>query len=157
MNYMDPTLEWDLASPSMPWALTPLITTMPYLEHTRLEGTVQAPPFPPQTPVGNKTPELRFANDDRAGEAARSSARRQSFFRDGVRRKAVVFGPAGLVTADFCYNYLRFSPQGVDLRLQAVDRHDEVLRWPARALCVLRACAGEAGAARGQSHGGRVF
>ncbi|KAI0947696.1 hypothetical protein AcW1_009393 [Taiwanofungus camphoratus] len=58
---MYPTLEQDLASPSTPWALSPLITTMPYLEHTRLEAGAQAPPFPPQTPVGNKTPGLRFA------------------------------------------------------------------------------------------------
>ncbi|KAI0916008.1 hypothetical protein AcV5_003465 [Taiwanofungus camphoratus] len=98
MSYMDPTLEQDLASPSMPWALSPLITTMPYLEHTRLEGDAQAPPFPPRTPVENKTPELRFASDEGAGAAAaaaaKSSARRQSFFRDRARRKAVVFGPA---------------------------------------------------------------
>ncbi|KAI0935011.1 hypothetical protein AcV7_003927 [Taiwanofungus camphoratus] len=58
---VDPTLEQDLASPLTPWALSPLITTMPYLEHTRLEAGAQAPPFPPQTPVGNKTPGLRFA------------------------------------------------------------------------------------------------
>ncbi|KAI0250671.1 hypothetical protein BJV78DRAFT_546765 [Lactifluus subvellereus] len=36
MHFVDPSLEHDLASSTKPWALSPLISTMPYLAHTRL-------------------------------------------------------------------------------------------------------------------------
>ncbi|KAG5650490.1 hypothetical protein H0H81_012061 [Sphagnurus paluster] len=36
MNYIDPTLEHDLTSQTKPWALSPLVATMPHLVHTRV-------------------------------------------------------------------------------------------------------------------------
>ena len=35
-SYIDPTLEHDLQSPTKPWALSPLITTMPHFTYTRV-------------------------------------------------------------------------------------------------------------------------
>ncbi|PFH49904.1 hypothetical protein AMATHDRAFT_62184 [Amanita thiersii Skay4041] len=37
MQYIDPTLEHDLLSPTKPWALSPLISTMPHFAHKRIE------------------------------------------------------------------------------------------------------------------------
>lgn len=39
MNYVDPTLEHDLTSHTKPWALSPLISTMPHFSHKRLHGS----------------------------------------------------------------------------------------------------------------------
>ncbi|KAH9073013.1 hypothetical protein EDB83DRAFT_2360377 [Lactarius deliciosus] len=38
MHFIDPTLEHDLASGTKPWALSPLISTMPHLAHKRVPG-----------------------------------------------------------------------------------------------------------------------
>ncbi|KAI9441281.1 hypothetical protein H4582DRAFT_1931539 [Lactarius indigo] len=38
MHFIDPTLEHDLASSTKPWALSPLISTMPHLAHKRVPG-----------------------------------------------------------------------------------------------------------------------
>jgi len=38
MSFVDPTLEHDLGSQTKPWALSPLISTMPHFSHTRLHG-----------------------------------------------------------------------------------------------------------------------
>jgi len=53
MYLIDPTLEHDLASSTKPWALSPLISTMPHLAHKRLHA-VPRPPSPaplPTTPL----------------------------------------------------------------------------------------------------------
>jgi len=39
MSYVDPTLEHDLGSQTKPWALSPLISTMPHFSHTRLHDS----------------------------------------------------------------------------------------------------------------------
>jgi len=39
MSYVDPTLEHDLGSQTKPWALSPLISTMPHFSHARLRGS----------------------------------------------------------------------------------------------------------------------
>ncbi|OBZ67313.1 hypothetical protein A0H81_12610 [Grifola frondosa] len=62
MSFIDPTLEHDLASSSKPWALSPLIATMPYFEHKRVKYGSPTPPFPPQKPVGDDTTQLRSSN-----------------------------------------------------------------------------------------------
>ncbi|KAF8727684.1 hypothetical protein AX14_007120 [Amanita brunnescens Koide BX004] len=38
MKYIDPSLEHDLCSQSKPWALSPLIATMPHFAHRRVES-----------------------------------------------------------------------------------------------------------------------
>jgi len=50
MHFIDPTLEHDLSGPK-PWALSPLITTMPHLMHTELTSKdTRLPSFPPPAP-----------------------------------------------------------------------------------------------------------
>lgn len=73
MKYIDPSLEHDLMSETKPWALSPLIATMPHfvherlddvrtsslLEHKRSEST--GPSFPPSQSIGEDTSQLQFA------------------------------------------------------------------------------------------------
>jgi Protein of unknown function (DUF1769) len=42
-SFVDPTLEHDLASSTKPWALSPLVSTMPHLAHKRVPLAVSSP------------------------------------------------------------------------------------------------------------------
>jgi len=57
MNYIDPTLEHDLTSNSKPWALSPLVATMPHFVHTREKDTY----FPPDHSLSDDTSQLHLA------------------------------------------------------------------------------------------------
>lgn len=52
-SYIDPTLEHDLQSSTKPWALSPLITTMPHFTYTRVSPSERPSralsPSPPTT------------------------------------------------------------------------------------------------------------
>ncbi|KAF8966559.1 hypothetical protein BDZ97DRAFT_1917380 [Flammula alnicola] len=70
MHYIDPTLEHDLASSSKPWALSPMISTMPHFMHTRLTpksassckpSLTKAPSFPSLHSVKDDTNQLYVA------------------------------------------------------------------------------------------------
>jgi Protein of unknown function (DUF1769) len=43
LSFVDPTLEHDLASSTKPWALSPLVSTMPHLAHKRVPLAVSSP------------------------------------------------------------------------------------------------------------------
>ncbi|EPQ52186.1 DUF1769-domain-containing protein [Gloeophyllum trabeum ATCC 11539] len=105
MKYVDPTLEHDLTSQTQPWALSPLISTMPYLAYTRSE----APAFPPLAPLNDDTSQLYLAATDRNLSLSNASERR-SYFTQAKRRREIVFGPEDVLTTDFCYGYLEFNP-----------------------------------------------
>ena len=75
-SYIDPTLEHDLLSPTKPWALSPLICTMPHFMHTRVPAadsynntaitrqvgsnsrSCYLPPFPPTQSIRDSTDDL---------------------------------------------------------------------------------------------------
>ena len=72
-SYIDPTLEHDLLSPTKPWALSPLICTMPHFMHTRVPAAGltadsyntamtkrvgRSPPFPPTQSIRDWTNDL---------------------------------------------------------------------------------------------------
>lgn len=65
-SFIDPTLEYDLTS-SKPWALSPLLATMPHFAHERiysLDGLSQSdiPPFPPSVSISDDTSQLWAAS-----------------------------------------------------------------------------------------------
>ncbi len=60
-SFVDPTLEHDLMAQSKPWALSPLISTMPHFEHKRCPKNVQIPSFSPTESVKDSTDMLHFA------------------------------------------------------------------------------------------------
>ncbi|KAF4618824.1 hypothetical protein D9613_010086 [Agrocybe pediades] len=72
MNYIDPTLEHDLQSSTKPWALSPLISTMPHFMHKHgpQSGSNKKPPFP--THIEDSTSQLYLALADEACSAPRS-------------------------------------------------------------------------------------
>ncbi|KAI0732740.1 hypothetical protein C8Q72DRAFT_816797 [Fomitopsis betulina] len=142
MNFVDPTLEQDLASSSKPWALSPLIATMPYLEHKKISGPGDIPSFPPEHLVGNDMSHLHLE----CAKKTDLSKDRRTVFKDVARRKEVVFGSEDLITADFCYNYLRFSSQGVELCLPGGLTIDMMKYWdgqPVPFVCCERLRPGE--------------
>ncbi|KAG2156727.1 uncharacterized protein EDB93DRAFT_1125228 [Suillus bovinus] len=70
MKYVDPTLEHDLMSQTKPWALSPLIATMPHFVHERIDDIRASPllehrrsesSFPPSQSIGENTSQLQFA------------------------------------------------------------------------------------------------
>ncbi|KZT25784.1 hypothetical protein NEOLEDRAFT_1147814 [Neolentinus lepideus HHB14362 ss-1] len=141
-RYVDPTLEHDLTSQTQPWALSPLISTMPFLAHTR----DSPPPFPSSIPIADDTSQLTMAaaiasysSDGSASSTSSLSSirsmaskaskksnkrgkkgnqdmffananERRSHFTQADRRKQIAFGPEDIITTDFCYGYLEFSP-----------------------------------------------
>lgn len=68
---MDPTLEHDLGSKTKPWALSPLVSTMPYLAHSRSSP----PAFPP---ADRKSVEDDVTQLDLSGSAPPSPASSRS-------------------------------------------------------------------------------
>jgi len=71
-SYIDPTLEHDLMSPTKPWALSPLIATMPYFAHKRLP-VASDPPFPPKDSIIDSTGDLYLALVDDSSTASSGS------------------------------------------------------------------------------------
>ncbi|KAI0064349.1 DUF1769-domain-containing protein [Artomyces pyxidatus] len=45
MKFVDPTLDHDLASSTQPWALSPLISTMPHFAHTHTDSSRSSSPM----------------------------------------------------------------------------------------------------------------
>lgn len=95
-RYIDPTLTHDLTSNTRPWALSPLVSTMPHLAHARIPGSppgrdslkpdsdftgpkvsqVALPPFPPSRSLVDDTSQLHLtvSNLDSPHGSSRSSA-----------------------------------------------------------------------------------
>ncbi|CAL1699645.1 unnamed protein product [Somion occarium] len=155
MKYIDPTLEQDLTSNSKPWALSPLVATMPHLEHRRIDETHHPPPFPPKKPIADDISHLPVHSHK--GKAHERKPKRRAYFHHAARRKEVKFGPEDLLTTDFCYDYLEFSPEGVVLRLPVGISIDMLRYWdgqPVRFVCCERI---PKGSTRDGVPWGRVF
>ncbi|ESK88475.1 duf1769 family protein [Moniliophthora roreri MCA 2997] len=200
MHFIDPTLEHDLTSPTKPWALSPLITTMPHLAHIRLgsdtadspassssslELRSTPPKFPPSHSVVDDTSHLHLAlgpfsvspspsssssslaSLSSGGKSTKSSgsfksrlsskkssrkqgngqpynfataSQRRTHFGSVDNRQAIQFGPQDVITTDFCYGFLEFSPT-ISLRIPGGLSFDLMRYWdgqPVRFVCCER-------------------
>ncbi|XP_006463357.1 hypothetical protein AGABI2DRAFT_186955 [Agaricus bisporus var. bisporus H97] len=219
MNYIDPTMEHDLQSTSKPWALSPLVSTMPYLMHQRLDDhdpsssmsdrslkhQDRTPSFPSTRSIKDWTPDIYQTLRERAQSPSSISssstsssssasslvsfrstksnlsslsaskksdtlkdalkkvkpssrdrkrsmqhspeemrfdnaAARRAFFSDAANRQSVVFGPQDIITTDFCYGFIEFSPS-LALRLPGGLSFDLMRYWdgqPVRFVCCKR-------------------
>ncbi|KAF9262340.1 DUF1769-domain-containing protein [Marasmius fiardii PR-910] len=205
MNFVDPTLEHDLTSSTKPWALSPLISTMPHFMHTRISGSpgsspssstssldLPSIPLPPKFPPSHAITDdnsmlhlarapsewsssssasssssslasthsyssakshksissLRIKNLKRSGGKRsnqgpiniQNAGQRRSYFSSPENRQSVMFGPKDIITLDFCYGFLEFSPT-VSLRLPGGLSFDLMRYWdgqPVRFVCCER-------------------
>ncbi|KDR80292.1 hypothetical protein GALMADRAFT_33591, partial [Galerina marginata CBS 339.88] len=164
MNYIDPTLEHDLTSSSKPWALSPLISTMPHFMHARLPLPLPVPEdddvlessttFPTPYSIKDSTSQLYLALADPEDDA--SSSFSGSYFAQKDRRRELVFGPEDLITTDFCYGFINFAPS-LSLQLPGGLSFDLMKYWdgqPVRFVCCERVTDLEAG---GEVPWGRIF
>ena len=107
-SYIDPTLEHDLLSPTKPWALSPLICTMPHFMHTRVPAadsyntvitkqvgrSCYLPPFPPTQSIRDSTEDLYLtviqgpASDSSDSSSVSSRGSKLSSIKDVVKKAA---------------------------------------------------------------------
>ncbi|KAF8914752.1 hypothetical protein CPB85DRAFT_1411999 [Mucidula mucida] len=176
MSYVDPTLEHDLTSSTKPWALSPLVATMPHFSHTQ-EEPLQ---FPPPTPLVDDTSSLYLAVASASPVSSSSSlsnsssssrmslkkkkkkpnadvstlttaSKRRAYFASEPNRRTITFGPDDIITTDFCYGFLEFHPS-LALRLPGGLSFDLMRYWdgqPVRFVCCERGT--------GDQPWGRVF
>lgn len=216
MHYIDPTLEHDLQSNTKPWALSPLVSTMPHFIHRRISNTINEeshiddsmlPPFPSTQSISDSTPDLYATllvhnhsprtistSDSSSGSSTLSSrsssslssstsmksnmtssskksdalknamkkvtpqkrrkasqslsdatyfdnaGARRAYFSNKANRQAVVFGPMDVITTDFCYGFIEFSPS-LSLRVPGGLSFDLMRYWdgqPVRFVCCER-------------------
>ncbi|KAJ7597332.1 hypothetical protein C8J56DRAFT_773657 [Mycena floridula] len=189
MKYIDPTLDHDLTSTTKPWALSPLIATMPHFAHTRISSeTDSSPVFPGTESLTDDTTQLHLAlssssdsphssssslGSRNSGSSSNSSSshrsfnkfktskskrslleqaefqfksasQRRSYFSSAEARKGVVLGPEDVITTDFCYGFIQFSPK-LELKLPGMA-FDLQRYWdgqPVRFVCCERKSDGD--------------
>ena len=111
-RFIDPALEHNLTSQTKPWALSPLIATVPHFVHSRIENKVAEEEedgvFPPSTSISDDTSHLSIISappsDDSHDETTsksdptalrfRTSGERRKYFSKQANRKDLMFGPA---------------------------------------------------------------
>jgi len=127
MHFVDPALEHELDGPR-PWALSPLLATMPYLAHTR--APTPPPSFPSHTPLVENSASLTGS----------PRVQRRPYFRSASARARTILGPRDVITADFCYGFLSFP--SLRLSLPGGISFDCTRYWdgqPVRFVCCERA------------------
>ncbi|TCD67432.1 hypothetical protein EIP91_012404 [Steccherinum ochraceum] len=137
MQFMDPTLELDINS-DRPWALSPLITTMPYFAHTRLSEPSLIPHFPPPKLIADNIADLPYKGGKLSSLKKRIA--RKTHFQNPARRKAVVLGPDDLITADFCHGHLDINNDKISIQVPGGFSFDMTQHWdgkPARFVCFI--------------------
>jgi len=124
MHFIDPTLEHDLYG-RQPWALSPLISTMPYFRHRRISRNADlcTTYFPEKRSISDDTSQI-LSSEGVPLAASRSSKARRTRFSNPSNRQSVTFGPTDLITTDFCYGFLKFPdlllslPAGISFDLK---------------------------------------
>jgi len=147
MKLIDPTLEHDLTSQTKPWALSPLVTTMPYCSRKYVDEEMNASPRRPgmlremsmnsQNGIDINTPKKERKRKQLKFE---SSSHRQKYFRDSERRTEVEFGPDEIISSDFCHGFLEFNPS-IALKLPVGLSFDLLRYWdkhPIKFVCCER-------------------
>ncbi|KAF8319759.1 hypothetical protein DL93DRAFT_118506 [Clavulina sp. PMI_390] len=111
MHLRDPTLEDDLHG-EKPWALSPLITTMPYLSIQDINTTNGESNAPGS---GEGSPGLLICESVKSilpPTVGTEPQARRSYFKDPAKRQAVTFTPTQHIACDFCHGWLSFSNRG---------------------------------------------
>ncbi|KAF8637866.1 hypothetical protein AX17_002492 [Amanita inopinata Kibby_2008] len=199
MQFIDPTLEHDLGSQTKPWALSPLIATMPHFAHRRIDNVIEdkeehfldttsQSPSPDEytgqlylasnmcpsssgssssvSLTGEIHPDLLSGDSGFAVDSGfdaflekksrkktlaadnmnfETASERRKYFAKAENRRMIRFGPEDLISTDFCYGFLEFSPT-LALRLPGGLVFDLMRYWdgqPVRFICCERKVPGE--------------
>ncbi|KAH7344969.1 hypothetical protein B0J17DRAFT_23376 [Rhizoctonia solani] len=110
LRYVDPTLEHDLYG-EKPWALSPFLSTMPYLQRIELDP---AAPVPTGLPAPITTEQSKPALVP-VLESESSPAARRKYFTDESHRKEINLTPRDLIQADFVHGHLQFPSLAIAL------------------------------------------
>ncbi|KAG8758713.1 hypothetical protein FRC14_007557 [Serendipita sp. 396] len=131
MNFVDPTLEHSLSS-EKPWALSPLISTMPYFAISHADGPTHGFATPNGAYVQDDTQQLEVPHFKNPG------ARRQ-YFSNVSKRREIPIETDDVITTDFCYGFLSFPE--IRLNLPGGISFDLLNYWdgqPVRFVCCER-------------------
>lgn len=105
-SFIDPVLTHDLNSKT-PWALSPLISTMPHFKATRCQDIKTLPSFDPMQPFKEDVSAL-FDGSQTPPTPLVTASKRRKWFEKENRRKAVKYTPETVLQMDFCYGYFQF-------------------------------------------------
>jgi len=106
-NLIDPTLIHDLYIQKA-WALSPLISTMPYFRVIRQPPTAPLPKFDPLAEFQEDVLDL-FKDNGAAPKSLLSTAsQRKKYFQNETHRQEVEFTPETVFHMDFAYGYFQF-------------------------------------------------
>jgi len=142
-RFVDPTLSHDLTSQT-PWALSPLISTMPYFKAISHPSASPLPPFDPFTEVDDDVTVLVENLNGNGGGAVDTASKRRKWFTNEANRRSVTFTPDTVLHMDFAYGYFQFPelslnlPGGISLDLKKHWQH-----YPARFVCCGRGEGGD--------------
>lgn len=154
---IDPTLEHDLNSYTKPWALSPLISTMPHFSHSRLRSALRSPShnsskfdlsdplFPPKHSIKdditqihlNYSPNLSDGESTSDLSSSSSSSSPSSLFRDfkseikdklKKRKRSYSANFLNLRTAQDRRSYFQSSKRRQDITFSADVRSHHFIR-----------------------------
>lgn len=99
-RYIDPTLEHDLTSQTKPWALSPLISTMPHFAHRKIGEPDALPDFPPRESLKDDNSQLSEAVPNPIEREKllpqliniKTAEQRRAYFASKEARKYISFG-----------------------------------------------------------------
>jgi hypothetical protein len=141
-RYIDPTLDHDLTSHSKPWALSPLISTMPHFVHGKIGESDTPPEFPPQESLEDDNSHLAEAVQDPIEREKlspqlakiKTADQRRTHFANKDARKSITFGPN--VGSTRCHRLLLPVFHVDDIthgpRLPPGPDHNRFLLWVSR-------------------------
>jgi len=140
-SFIDPTLSHDLTC-ERPWALSPMISTMPYFSAIRQSPTAPLPEFDPLAEFQEDVSGL-FKDSSAATSLPSTASQRKKYFQNEAHRKEVEFTPETVLHVDFAYGFFQFPE--LNLSLPGGISFDLKKYWanqPARFVCCERAPGG---------------
>jgi len=107
VNFVDPSLEQDIYA-DKPWALSPLVATMNYLNASKEGAKSDKPAWNSKQPSEDVL--ALFESPSSAVEALKDNANaRRSYFANKAHRQEVTLKPDSWLDMDFCNGYLDFN------------------------------------------------
>ncbi|GAA99506.1 uncharacterized protein L969DRAFT_16813 [Mixia osmundae IAM 14324] len=111
VNLIDPSLKHDLYG-DKPWAFSPLLATMNFVNTRRLESDESTPEWQPDQPKEDATSLLPSEDAEKEHLLGQVNARRKYF---GNAQHSIELTSTDLVSCDFCNGFIDFNTLSVHL------------------------------------------